>query len=271
MFGIGKKKKKNKKAAPQVELSFFGKKLNFAAREAYKLLRTNLMFALPESEEGRGRIIGITSSIRGEGKSTTVVNLASTLAETNGRVLIVEGDLRIPSIHKKLNIRSKPGLSNVLILRESHENYIQSVEVERLNGQPITFDVLVAGEVPPNPSELIGSGRMKRRMEELAKEYDFVLLDLPPVTAVTDALIATKLVDGFVMVVRNEHADTKSLNEAIRQLRLVDAKILGFVFTCAGGPAGGYRYRYRYRYNRKYKYRYYNRYYDKNRYYEEAK
>ena len=256
MFGK-QKNKKNRKSVPQQEQVFFGKKLNFAAREAYKLLRTNLFFALPEAEEGRGRIIGVTSSIRGEGKSTTTVNLASTLAETNDRVLIVEGDLRIPSIHTKLNIRSKPGLSNVLILRESHENYIQSVEVERLNGQPITFDVLVAGEVPPNPSELIGSGRMKRRLDELAKQYDYILLDLPPVTAVTDALVATKLVDGIVMVVRNEHADTKSLNEAIRQLRLADAKILGFVFTCAGGPAGGYRYRYRY--NRKY--RYYNRYY----------
>jgi len=258
MFGKSKKKK-NRRIIPQTEQSFFGRKLNFAAREAYKLLRTNLLFALPEAEEGRGRIIGVTSALRGEGKSTTVVNLASTLAETNERVLIVEGDLRIPSIHKKLNIRSKPGLSNVLILRESHHNYIQSVEVERLNGQSITFDVLVAGEVPPNPSELIGSGRMKRRMEALAREYDYILLDLPPVTAVTDALVATKLVDGIVMVVRNEHADARSLNDAIRQLRQADAKILGFVYTCAGGSMGGYRYRYRY--NRKYKYRYYNRYY----------
>ena len=269
MFGKTAKRKKNRKVAVQTEEVFFGKKLNFAAREAYKLLRTNLMFALPEGEEGRGRIIGVTSSIRGEGKSTTVVNLASTLAEQNERVIIVEGDLRIPSIHKKLNIRSKPGLSNVLVLREPTEAYIQTVEVERINDQPISFDVLVAGEVPPNPSELIGSGRMKRRLDTLAQQYDYILLDLPPVTAVTDALVATKLVDGVVMVVRNEVADTHSLNEAIRQMQLVGGKILGFVFTCADTGMGGYRYRYRYRYQKKYKYRYYNRYY--NHYYEEAK
>lgn len=263
MFG---RNKKNKKSALQTERSFFGKKLNFAAREAYKLLRTNLLFALPEGEEGRARIIGVTSSLRGEGKSTTVVNLASTLAEANARVLIVECDLRIPSIHKKLSIHSKPGLSNMLILRESFEQYIQRVEVERLNGRPITFDVLVAGSIPPNPSELIGSGRMKRRLDEMAGYYDFILLDLPPVTLVSDALVATNLVDGIVMVVRNEHTDSGSLNEAIRQLRMVDARILGFVFTCAGGTLGSYRYRYRGKY--KYKYRYYKR-YESDRYYQQ--
>ena len=87
---------------------------------------------------------------------------------------------------------------------------------------------------------------------------DCILLDLPPVTAVTDALVATKMVDGIIMVVRNEHADSGSLKEAMRQLKLVDAKILGFVYTCAGSSAGGYRgYR---KYYKKYKYRYYNDY-----------
>ena len=263
------KRKKTRRTSSSTEQVFFGSKLNFAAREAYKMLRTNLLFSLPEAQEGRGHIVGVTSSLRGEGKSTTVVNLASTLAAQNERVIIVEGDLRIPSIHKKLNIRSKPGLSNVLIQKEAADQYIQNVVVEHINGMPISFDVLVAGEVPPNPSELIGSGRMKRRLEELAAQYDFILLDLPPVTAVTDALVATKLVDGIVMVVRNEHADSGSLKEAIRQLKLVDGKILGFVFTCATSSIGGYRYRYKYRYNRKYKYRYYSRYYNQN--YEESK
>ena len=142
-----------------------------------------------------------------------------------------------------------------LINREPMEDYIQTIEVEQLNDQSITFEVLVAGEVPPNPSELIGSGRMQRRLEQLATRYDFILLDLPPVTAVTDALVATKLVDGIVMVVRNEHADRRALNDAIRQLRLVGGKILGFVFTCAGGSMGGYRYKYK-KYG-KYRSRYY--------------
>ena len=128
----------------------------------------------------------------------------------------------------------------------------QHVEVGQVNGVPIVIDVLTAGDIPPNPSELIGSGRMKRRLEQLAGSYQFILLDLPPVTAVTDALVATKIVDGIVMVVRNERADGGSLKEAMRQLSLVDAKILGFVYTCAGSSSSGYR--------RKYKYSYYSDY-----------
>ena len=258
MFSI-LKRKSSRRESQQTEQSFFGPNLSFGAKEAYKLLRTNLLFSLPESEEDRGYVIGITSSLRGEGKSTTTINLASTLAEQNVRVLVIDGDLRLPSVHKKLKIHAKPGLSNILVSREPSEQFIQRMEVERVGGHPIVFDVLAAGAVPPNPSELIGSNRMKRRLEQLARNYHFILLDLPPITAVTDALVATKLVDGIVMVVRNEHADARSLNDAIRQLRQADAKILGFVYTCAGGSMGGYRYRYRY--NRKYKYRYYNRYY----------
>jgi Mrp family chromosome partitioning ATPase len=122
--------------------------------------------------------------------------------------------------------------------------------------KPIFFDLLSAGEIPPNPSELLGSRRMEETLRLLASRYDFVLLDLPPVTAVSDALVATKVVDGVILVVRNEYSDTGSLNDAIRQIRQVDGKILGFVFTCADSGIGGYRKKY------KYKYRYYNDYYE---------
>jgi len=203
--------------------------------------------------EGRGRIVGLTSSLRGEGKSTTTINLASTLAEQGERVLVVEGDMRLPSLHKKMKISPKPGLSNVLVTRADPMPYIQTVEVACINDIPVTFDVLPAGDIPPNPSELIGSNRMKRRLELLASNYHFILLDLPPVTAVTDALVATKIVDGIIMVVRNEYADSGSLKEAMRQLKLVDAKMLGFVYTCANTASSGYR-------RKKYKYRYYNYY-----------
>jgi len=255
MFSI-LKRKSSRRESQQTEQSFFGPNLSFGAKEAYKLLRTNLLFSLPESEEDRGYVIGITSSLRGEGKSTTTINLASTLAEQNVRVLVIDGDLRLPSVHKKLKIHAKPGLSNILVSREPSEQFIQRMEVERVGGHPIVFDVLAAGAVPPNPSELIGSNRMKRRLEQLSEKYDFILLDLPPVTAVTDALVATKLGDGVILVVRNEYADTGSLQEAIRQLRLVDAKILGFVYACASGSLGGYGYK------KKYKYRYYSHYSD---------
>ena len=235
---------KKTRSSQRFDHALFGQDMSFAAKEAYKLLRTNLLFSLDETAEGKGHVIGITSALRGEGKSTTTVNLAGTLAEQGARVLVVEGDLRLPSLHQKLNVAPKPGLSNILVTRMEPQTVIQSVKAGRVNSMPVTFDVLVAGDIPPNPSELIGSGRMRKRLEQLADNYHFILLDLPPVNVVTDALVATKIVDGMIMVVRNEHTDSRSLKEAMRQMSLVDAKILGFVYTCAAGPSGGYRKKY---------------------------
>lgn len=225
----------------------FGSEMSFAAKEAYKLLRTNLMFALSDVDADRGHIVGITSALRGEGKSTTVINLASVLAEQGKRVVVVEGDLRLPSIRKKLRIRGKSGLSGLLITRGDPLTYVIRHRVSVVDEKPVCFDLLPGGEIPPNPSELLGSHRMEDVLNVLAAQYDFVLLDLPPVTAVSDALVATKLVDGVVLVVRNEYSDTGSLNETIRQLQQIDGKILGFVFTCANSASGGYRRKYKYR------------------------
>ena len=240
------KAEKKKKNGGQEQREMFGTEISFAAKEAYKLLRTNLMFALSGTAEGRGHIVGVTSSLRGEGKSTTTLNLASVLAEQGKRVVVVEGDLRLPSLKTKLDIRVHAGLSHVLIGREHPSAYLRQCQVGMLEDKPITFDILLAGEIPPNPSELLGSRRMEEVLDTLASEFDFVILDLPPVTAVSDALVATKLVDGVVLVVRNEYADTGSLNEAIRQIHLVDGKILGFVFTCANSGSVGYRKKYKY-------------------------
>ena len=224
----------------------FGLNMSFAAKEAYKLLRTNLMFALSDSTSEGGHIVGVTSSLRGEGKSTTTLNLASVLAEQGKRIVVVEGDLRLPSLPKKLNLRIKRGLSNVLSERLNPMDYVKPCPIGEVEGKEISFDILFAGEIPPNPSELLGSKRMEDALAVLAQNYDFVLLDLPPVTAVSDALVATKLVEGIILVVRNEYADTGSLNEAIRQIQLVEGKILGFVFTCATSARGIYGKKYKY-------------------------
>lgn len=224
----------------------FGEKMSFAAKEAYKLFRTNLMFALSDVEVDRGYIVGITSALRGEGKSTTTLNLARVLAEQGKRVVVVEGDLRLPSIRKKLKIRCKTGLPNVLIEKGDPLESVQEYKTGVVDRREISFDLLPAGEIPPNPSELLGSRRMEETLRILAGKYDYVLLDLPPVTAVSDALVATKLVDGVVLVVRNDYSDTNSLNDAIRQLQQVDGKILGFVFTCANSDRAGYRKKYKY-------------------------
>ena len=248
-FSFGKASDAARKTAEEQDTEkIFGTELNFAAKEAYKLLRTNLMFSLPSSEGSKGHIIGMTSALRGEGKSTTTINLARVLAEQDKKVIVVEGDLRLPSLRKKLKITVENGLSHVLISRANPLDYTRPCSVGMMEDKEIFVDMLMAGAIPPNPSELLGSRRMEEVLNILAENYDFVLLDLPPVTAVSDALVATKLVDGVVLVVRNEHCNTGSLNEAIRQIQLVEGKILGFVFTCASSNRGVYRKKYNYRY-----------------------
>ena len=212
--------------------------MSFAASEAYKLLRTNLMFSFSGSEECR--IIGMTSSFRGEGKSLTSINLAYTLAETRKKVLLIEGDMRLPTAAQRLRLRSAPGLSNLLVGISSLRESVQSYDVAVEEDVTISVDVLVSGDIPPNPSELLGSERMQALLAALRERYEYIVFDLPPVTAVTDALVASKLVDGMVVVVRNNHAVRGALAETIRQLKLVDARILGFAFNGATESGSGY-------------------------------
>lgn len=241
LFGSKKRKHKRKTISPTVESGFerehmIATNMNFAASEAYKLLRTNILFSFSGSEECR--VIGMTSSLRGEGKSLTSINLAYTMAESKRRVLLIEGDMRLPALGVRLGLKSSPGLSNMLV--GSQDDAIQTFTMESDENTSTTVDVLVSGEVPPNPSELLGSEHMLSLLKYLRNYYDYIILDLPPVTAVTDALIACKLVDGMVVVVRNNRAVRGALSETMRQLRLVDAHILGFVFNGASDSGGGY-------------------------------
>lgn len=219
----GKRSQNKKKQRAMADEAIFGTELSFAAAEAYKRLRTNIMFALPD--EQKCRIVGITSACGGEGKSTTSVNLSYVLAEAGERVLLVEADLRLPTISKRLNLQPVPGLSNVLA-RQCNVN-----EVLQPSGLHEKLMVMSAGDIPPNPSELLGSKSMRTLMEVLAGNFDFIILDLPPVTEVSDALVASKLTDGMVVVVRQDYATRRALAETMRQLKFAEAKILGFVMT----------------------------------------
>lgn len=232
----------------QMERQFMiGDRLNFAAAEAYKLLRTNLTFSF--AGESKCHIIGMTSSLKGEGKSLTSINLAYTIAEADKKVLLIEGDMRLPTLAKRLNLHAKPGLSNLLVGLNAVATAIQPYKVETPE-KTISFDVAVSGDVPPNPAELLGTNRMKTLLEKLRERYDYIILDLPPVTAVSDALVASRLVDGMVVVTRSGHALRGALAETIRQLRLAETHILGFVFNGAGDSDSRY-----------YKKGYYSKYY----------
>lgn len=230
-----KRKNKNRDLmTPEETRKTLGENLTFAAAEAYKLLRTNLNFSLPG--EGKNcKIIGVTSALRGEGKSTTSVNIAYTMAQSGGKVLLIEADLRLPTVSKRLRVHTRPGLSNLLAGQCSGNEALQS------SGLISNLYVMTAGDIPPNPAELLASDRMKAALDALSDVFDVIIVDLPPVTAVTDAVIVSKIVDGMIVAVRQDYCDKAALDEVVRQLRFVNARILGFVMTGADTQKKGYK------------------------------
>ena len=229
--------------------TMFGPNMNFATTEAYKLLRTNLMFSFAEEEQGH--VIGITSAIQAEGKSSTSCNTAYTLSEAGFRVLLLEADLRRPTISTKLKVERSPGLSNVLISKKNFHEAVQQCALAP------NMDILSSGDIPPNPSELLTSARMETLIEELRSVYDYIVVDLPPITAVSDALAVSKLIDGMIIVVRGGTSDQRMLAEAMRQLKMVNARVLGFVYRDMDPSVK----KYSIRYSKKY-YKYYHKNYN---------
>jgi len=236
---MNKKNEAHPVVRPQEEEKTFGGGMNFAASEAYRLLRTNLLFALPFSSLKNGetcRVVGITSSMSGEGKSTTALNLGYVLAESGKRVLVVEADMRLPTISKRLKIEQKNGLSNLLA------GLCTEKEITHPSGIQERLWIMTTGAAPPNPSELLGSERMKMMIRNVSGDYDFIILDLPPVNEVSDALVASRLTHGMIMVVRQDYATRSSVGEAMRQMATVGVKLLGFVMTYADTQGGKYKY-----------------------------
>lgn len=199
------------------------KNLEFTATEQYKLLRTNLSFTLPEKKGCH--VIGVTSSMRGEGKSTTSINLAYVLAESGKRVMLIDGDLRIPSVAKKMNIDGSFGLTDLLRGGET-------IELDRFKTPHLeNWYVIPSGPLPPNPSELLGSKRMRTTLEELKEYFDYIVLDLPPVNLVSDALAISKYISGMIVVIREEYTEKRELESCMRQLKLSNVNVLGCVMN----------------------------------------
>ncbi len=245
-------KNKRKKAGFAAEVRrTLHEHLEFTAKEQYKLLRTNLSFTIPA--EIQCPIIGMTSSNRGEGKSTTAINLSYVLAESGKRVLLIDGDLRVPSIAKKMELPAAPGLTNLLMEQEAMD-----LSIFR---SPILSNwyVIPAGELPPNPSELLGSRRMENLLRALSEKFDYIIVDLPPVNLVSDALAISKFITGMIVVVKEDQTEKRELEQCYRQLSLTNVKVLGCVMNNAktGRDAYGdyhdydYEYGYSYGYGRR--------------------
>ncbi|MHC4091180.1 MAG: polysaccharide biosynthesis tyrosine autokinase, partial [Planctomycetota bacterium] len=210
-----------------------------APAEAYRVIRTNLTFSLAAKPR---RTILITSPGAGDGKTTTATNLAAVLAQQGERTLLVDGDLRKASIHRFLGVPQEPGLTGILLGEATVDEAIAPAGIDSL-------EVLTSGKLPPNPAELAGSERMISLFAELARRYDRIIIDSPPVLAVADPAALTKLVDGAVMVIRAGQTGRQALLEAVERLDGVGVDVLGVVVNALKAEPG-YRGRYYYYYYR---------------------
>lgn len=193
--------------------------------ESYKNIRANLMFALAGKKSNKAQIIMFTSAEQGDGKTTTCINLTSAFADSNAKVLVVDADLRRPKVERYItNERHHKGLSDVLggfctldevITRPEHCN----------------FDCLFSGSIPPNPSELMMLESVKDLFEALAKNYDYIFVDTPPVGIVSETLYLTQFVTGVILVVKKQSTHFKKVKEVIDGLKFAKANILGFVLN----------------------------------------
>lgn len=194
---------------------------NFAVREAYKTLRTNVRFCL--QGEGCKRIC-ITSAMSGEGKSITFLNLAISIAETGQKVLLIDADLRRPAVARLTGNSISPGLSNVLAGFADEKEAICKEVYPNL-------DILFSGDIPPNPSELLGADAFKKLIESVSSQYAYVLIDAPPVNLVSDACIIANCVDGVLVLVHQARSRKDAVMRAVSKLQLTGANVLGFVLN----------------------------------------
>lgn len=189
--------------------------------EQFRTLRTNIQFAAIDRQL---KTIMVTSSSTGEGKSTIIANLGIVLAQQQNKVLLVDTDMRKPTIHYTFKIPNQIGLSHVITKQASFDDVIFETSIPRL-------DVIPSGPIPPNPSELLGSRAMKEFVNKVAEDYDYVLFDAPPVNAVTDPQVISGLVDGTIFVIRSGQTEERHAKQALESLRKVGAKLLGAVLN----------------------------------------
>ena len=204
--------------------------------EAYRSLRTSIQYSGIDTEL---KSLVVTSSIPGEGKSTVAANLAKSFSEMNKKVLLIDADLRKPTIHKKLQLSNQVGLSDLIVQKLSPSEVIQKVEDQ--------FDVLTAGKIPPNPAELVGSEKMSQLLSYLKETYDYIIIDTPPVLSVTDPQLLALKADGTLMVIREGKARQKLILNAYKELKKLNINVIGSILNDCGQKMGGYsQYYYQY-------------------------
>ena len=259
------KEKKGKKgeasSAEKPKGSVLSADSKFAIVEGYKIARTNLVFSLSAQNNN---CVAITSWSKGEGKSTATVNLSISFAKMGKKVLLLDTDLRRPNLHNLLKLKNEIGMTDYIAGMNSFDEVVHRDVISCL-------DVLTSGAIPPNPSELLASPAFVDLVKWAKEEYDYVIMDTPPLGVVADTLLLKDLVGGYVLVVRERITTHGDIERALQNVHLADSKVLGFLKVgCEMRSRGygykkyryryGYGYRYRYRYNYRYNYNYYYRY-----------
>ena len=224
----------------------------FAIKEAYVQLRTNLLLSVAakdsvDDSEQESRVFAFTSPSPSEGKSLTASNTAISFAMLGERTLLIDCDMRKPSIHKLWGADGKSGMSNLLTgVGESAMNDVEDL--------PLT--IITAGSIPPNPSELLSSQRFQNVVEVLKSQYRYIVIDTPPVGEVADAQIIAKYADGMVLIVRSGETSQNSLADAEERIARTGGKLCGIVVNDVNSKGGRYSYKYKYKYGYRHGYRY---------------
>lgn len=232
--------KSNKGTAP-VASKLLTEQSPFHLREAFKNLRSNLLFTLATTDR---KSFAVTSSLPNEGKSTLACNLALTMAQTGSQVLLMDCDLRKPAVHRIFRVKNERGVTSVLLGMHTIEEALHQDVAPNL-------DLLVGGPLSPNPSELLGSAQMTELLNIVQKAYDYVILDTPPVNVVLDALIVARHTAGVMLVTREGKTRHDQVRRALEQCEFADVKVLGMVVNDVQIRADG-RYYGRYSYQQAY-------------------
>jgi capsular exopolysaccharide synthesis family protein len=198
-----------------------GRRAAAQVMEAYKMIRTNLLFSLAPTSS---RVVVFSSAEPSAGKSTLSANLAIVMAQTGARVLLIDADMRKPAQHHYFNKTCSVGLSSVLgglsgLAECIHEQVKPNV------------DLITAGPIPPNPSELLGSARMQELLEKLQNHYDYVFIDMPPLCVVADALVVAPHTAGVILAARRNQTEYDEFSAALEKVQITGAKLLGVVLT----------------------------------------
>ncbi|MBR2337906.1 MAG: CpsD/CapB family tyrosine-protein kinase [Clostridia bacterium] len=218
----------------------------FQIVEAYKAIRTNLLFALATANS---KVVIISSAEPNAGKSTAASNLAITMAQTGARVLLIDADMRKPSQHKVFRLKKANGLSMILSGLMTYEECVCREVAKGL-------DLITCGTLPPNPSELLGSEAMGNFLSEMQEHYDYIFVDTPPLCVVSDALVLSDKAAGIVLVCRQRQTTYEELQHAVDNVKDVQGNLLGAVITDMKENGRTYGKYDRYKYYKSYDYSY---------------